>query len=223
MVKLRVLVVEDEPVMAKLVARALSEDGHDVRVTHDGRQGLESALVEPTDVVVLDLMLPGLDGIGICRELRRLASPASILMLTARDAVPDRVRGLDAGADDYLVKPFALDELLARVRALGRRTGGGGTIQVLDLSLDLDRHVATRAGTPIPLTPTEFRLLEHLARSAGRVVPKQRLLERVWGDESDATENAVEMYIHYLRAKIDRPPATPLIHTVRGAGYVLRP
>lgn len=222
MARLRVLVVEDEPTLARLVARALNEDGHDVRVAHDGQLGLESAIAEPADVVVLDLMLPRLDGIAVCRELRRLASPSSILMLTARDAVADRVRGLDAGADDYLVKPFALDELLARVRALGRRTGGGGTLRVDDLIVDTDRRTVTRAGAEIQLSPTEFRLLEHLARNAGLVVAKQRLLERVWGDESDATENAVETYIHYLRAKMDRPPARPLIHTVRGAGYVLR-
>ena len=222
MAGLRVLVVEDEPTLARLVARALTEDGSDVRVVHDGQLGLESALAEPTDVVVLDLMLPRLDGMALCRELRRLASPSSILMLTARDAVSDRVRGLDAGADDYLVKPFALDELLARVRAVARRTGGGGTLRVDDLVLDADRRTVNRAGSAVQLSPTEFRLLEHLVRNAGRVVAKERLLERVWGDETEATENVVETYIHYLRTKLDRPPAKPLIHTVRGSGYVLK-
>jgi DNA-binding response OmpR family regulator len=174
--------------------------------------------------VVLDVMLPEMDGIEVARELRRQRVKTPILMLTARDAVPDRVRGLDAGADDYLTKPFALEELLARVRALGRRSGDehDDRLQVADLTLDLSRHEAQRGDRSIELTAKEFDLLTYLMRNAGRVLSKDQITEHVWGYDSQATSNVVEIYIHYLRDKVDRGFPRPLIRTIRGVGYTIK-
>jgi DNA-binding response OmpR family regulator len=221
---MRVLLVEDDPRIARVVERALVEAGHRVDVVHDGLDGLGMAEATPYELLVLDVMLPGMDGLTLARELRRERSRVPILMLTARDAVADRVRGLDAGADDYLPKPFALEELLARVRALGRRAGEPDQALVVgDLSLDLDRHEASRAGKSIDLTAKEFDLLAYLMRNAGRVISKAQITDHVWGYDAQATSNVVEIYIHYLRDKIDRSFARPLIRTVRGVGYSIKP
>jgi len=220
----RVLVVEDDLRVARLVERALREAGHRAGVAHDGPEGLAVARREPWDVIVLDVGLPGLDGLAVCRSLRDAGQRTPILLLTARDAVADRVAGLDSGADDYLPKPFAVEELLARVRALGRRAEGGtgDFLTAADLVLDLARHEARRGERLVELTAREFRLLELLMRNAGRVLTKNQLLDRVWGRDSEAGPNAVETYIHYLREKIDRDTDRPLIRTVRGVGYALR-
>src|SRR5882672_9695371 len=214
-----VLLVEDDPRIARVVERALTDVGHRVQVAHDGLEGLTSAERGSHDLVVLDVMLPEMDGIEVARELRRQRLRTPILMLTARDAVPDRVRGLDAGADDYLTKPFALEELLARVRALGRRAGDGVEDQLV---LDLARHEARRGDQSIELTAKEFDLLAYLMRNTGRVLSKDQITEHVWGYDSQATSNVVEIYIHYLRDKIDRGFARPLIRTVRGVGYTIK-
>jgi DNA-binding response OmpR family regulator len=220
---MRVLLVEDDLRIARVVERALVEAGHRVDVAHDGLDGLGLAETTPYDLLVLDVMLPSMDGLNVARELRRERSRIPILMLTARDAVADRVRGLDAGADDYLPKPFALEELLARVRALGRRAGDGDEALVVgDLSLDLDRHEAARGGKSIELTAKEFDLLAYLMRNAGRVISKAQITDHVWGYDAQATSNVVEIYIHYLRDKIDRGFPRPLIRTVRGVGYSIK-
>ncbi len=221
---MHVLLVEDDLRISRVVQRALAEVGHEVDIAHDGAEGLERAEDKPYDLLVLDVMLPRIDGITIARELRRQRQRTPILMLTARDAVADRVRGLDAGADDYLTKPFALEEFLARVRALGRRSldGQSELLEVGDLTLDPDRHEVTRGETQIELTAKEFDLLAYLMRNAGRVLSKAQITEHVWGYDSEATSNVVEIYIHYLRDKIDRGFGRPLIRTVRGVGYTIK-
>jgi DNA-binding response OmpR family regulator len=222
---MRFLLVEDDPRVARLVQRGLTEAGHDVEVAHDGAEGLARAESGGYDLIVLDVMLPGLDGLEVCRRLRQRRVRTPILMLTARDAVGDRVRGLDAGADDYLVKPFALEELLARVRALSRRAAegiDGDVVRVGDLALDLARHEACRGDQRIELTAKEFALLEYLMRNAGRVLTKTQITDQVWGYDSEATSNVVEIYIHYLREKVDRGFPRPLIRTVRGVGYTIK-
>ncbi|MCC6178561.1 MAG: response regulator transcription factor [Chloroflexi bacterium] len=221
-----ILLVEDDPVVRRVVERGLAEAGHRVDTASDGDDGLIRAETGAYDAIVLDVLLPGRDGLDVARRLRRERVRTPILMLTARDAVPDRVLGLDAGADDYLTKPFALDELLARVRALGRRTGDGhdaDTLRVGDLTLDLDRHEATRGDRVVELTAKEFELLAYLMRNPGRVLSRGQLLDRVWGFDAQATSNVVEIYIHYLRDKVDRGFTQPLIRTVRGAGYTIKP
>ena len=220
---MHVLLVEDDVRISRVVQRALTEVGHDVDVAHDGEEGLTRAEETPYDLLVLDVMLPERDGFSIARELRRQKQRTPILMLTARDAVADRVRGLDAGADDYLPKPFALEEFLARVRALGRRAQSTSeTLEVGDLKLDLDRHEVFRGDMSIELTAKEFDLLAYLMRNTGRVLSKPQITEHVWGYDSEATSNVVEIYIHYLRDKIDKGFGRPLIRTIRGVGYTIK-
>ncbi len=220
-----ILVIEDERRLASLVRRALQEEGHKVEVSNDGAEGLDMAETTGYDLLVLDLMLPHLDGVEICRRLRSTGSDVRILMLTARDAVEDRVAGLEAGADDYLVKPFSFTELIARVRALARRQIQPQVELELssgDLVLDLQRHEARRDGRTIELTAKEFQLLEYLMRNAGHVMTRTQILDQVWGYNLDSFSNVVDIYVHYLRNKIDRDFPEPLIRTVRGVGYSLK-
>jgi DNA-binding response OmpR family regulator len=218
-----VLVVEDQPALARLLAKVLTEEGFRVTVAHDGPGGRDAALATVPDAVILDVGLPGLDGLAVCRAIRARGLRMPVLMLTARDAVPDRVAGLEAGADDYILKPFAFEELLARLRVQLRRTGvPAGPLRVADLAIDADAHTATRAGRTLELSAQEFSLLELLARHVGQVLTRDRILEHVWGYDAEPTSNVVDLYVHYLRRKVDHGFDTPLIHTVRGVGYVLR-
>jgi DNA-binding response OmpR family regulator len=220
---MHIAVIEDERRLATLLRRVLTEERHVVDVAFDGPSGLDLAGSGTYDLIILDLMLPGVDGIEICRRLRAARIETPVLMLTARGAVEDRVAGLRVGADDYLVKPFAMEELLARVEALLRRRGrgleGSQTLQVGDLSLDLVRHEAQRAGRIIELTAKEFALLEFLMRHPGQVLTRTQIVDHVWRYDFDALSNVVDIYIHYLRDKIDRGFSHPLIKTVRGVGY----
>src|SRR5881398_4076189 len=219
----RVLVVEDDGEIAEVLRRSLRLEGYEVRLAGDGVQALdESSLFEP-DAVVLDLGLPRLDGIEVCRELRK-EGDVPILILTARDGVDARVEGLDSGADDYLVKPFERQELLARLRALLRRRPprGSASLVVADLSLNPDTHEVTRGDRVVELTQREFELLEYLMRNERIVVPRQRLLEEVWGYDPFATTNTIEVFVSNLRRKLEAEGEPRLLHTIRGAGYVLR-
>jgi len=221
---MRVLVVEDDRKMTRILRQGMQEEGWAVDTVGDGEAALTEATVNPYDCILLDVNLPGTDGFGVCRALRDRDVWAPILMLTARDAVVDRVAGLNAGADDYLTKPFAFDELLARVRALTRRRAAErpARLQEGDLVLDPATHEVTRAGTPLDLTTKEYALLEYLLQHAGEVVSRTRILEHVWDVNYTGLSNVVDVYIGYLRAKVDKPFGSPLIHTVRGRGYVLR-
>jgi DNA-binding response OmpR family regulator len=220
-----ILVVEDERRLANLIRRALEEENHVVDVSQDGAEALDMAQSTDYDLLVLDLMLPHMDGIDVARRLRAEGNDTRILMLTARDAVDDRVLGLEAGADDYLVKPFSFSELLARVKALSRRQVQPQLEQELqagNLVLDLAKREARRNGTVIELTAKEFQLLEFLMRNAGHVLTRTQILDHVWGYNFDSFSNVVDIYVHYLRNKIDRDFDEPLIKTVRGVGYSLK-
>ena len=218
----RVLLVEDEPALARLVENVLDEEGYRVAIAGDGIDALGQAEREAPDLVILDVSLPRLDGLEVCRRLRRDGRRMPVLMLTARDSVPDRVRGLDAGADDYLVKPFAFEELLARIRALLRRQREPDVLQVADLVLDPRSHSVRRAGEEIELSDREFRLLEVLMRHSGQVLSRTKLLDHVWGYDAEPSSNVVDIYVHYLRRKVDRGHERPLIRTVRSVGYGIR-
>ena len=223
---MRVLVVEDDPAISHFVVRGLREENYRVDLAEDGATAEQMAADELYDAIILDILLPGLDGLSLCRRLRRDGVDAPVLMLTARDAVPDRILGLDAGADDYLVKPFAFDELLARLRALTRR----GRTRQLDASLSYGplvlsstTHVITAAGQPLELSATEYRLLEHLLRHAEAIVSRDQLAEHVWGGDFDPFSNVADVYIGYLRRKLRAAGLDePLIHTIRGMGYMLK-
>jgi two-component system response regulator MprA len=219
-----ILVIEDETNIAQFLERGLIYEGYRVDVAYDGQSGLSMARDNPPDLVILDWMLPGLDGIEVCRRLRA-ASEVPIIMLTAKDAVPDRVTGLDAGADDYLVKPFSFDELLARLRALLRRSNTTSRPEVLrfaDLSLDTGTHRATRGNRAIDLTAKEYELLELFMRNPRQVLTRDVIFDRVWGYDFGGESNIIEVYVRYLRQKTEQENEQRLIHTVRGVGYVLR-
>lgn len=220
---MRVLIVEDDPRLCTLLERALRERAFGVDVVHDGESALVEAAVNDYDAIVLDVMLPKRSGTEVCRALRTRGSRVPIIMLTARDTVSDRVAGLDSGADDYLVKPFELEELLARLRALMRRSPvlAHDTITVGDLVVDTRSQTATRGGAPLSLTTREYALLEYLARHAGRVVSRGELTDHVWDSNHDPMSNALEVYVSRIRRKVDGGAARALVHTRRGAGYLL--
>lgn len=221
---MRILLVEDEVKMARALKRALEQESHAVDMTHDSDNGYAMLTTEPYDLAIIDRLLPGeRDGIAIIRDARAHAIHTPILLLTALGSVKDRTIGLDAGADDYLVKPFALEELLARVRALLRRPieQQGTVLRAADLTLDTTTFTVTRAGKEITLTSKEYSLLEYLLRNQGRPLSKETIIAHVWDYDADILPNTVEVYIKYLRSKIDAPFAKPLIKTVRGFGYTL--
>ena len=223
---MHILIVEDEQRLARLVARVLGEERHVVDIANDGDTGLDLALRGTYDLLILDLMLPGRSGLDICKQVRAHKLQPAILMLTARGAIEDRVAGLRIGADDYLVKPFAMEELVARVDALlrrGRAITDTQRLQVGDLTLDLLRREAQRDGRIIELTAKEFALLEYLMRHPGQVLTRTQIIDHVWRYDSDALSNVVDIYIHYLRDKIDRGSARPMIKTMRGVGYRIEP
>jgi DNA-binding response OmpR family regulator len=221
---MRILIIEDEDAIARVLERGLMRANYTVDVAFDGSEGLRMATENAYSLIILDLMLPGQDGWSICRTLRSRKDRTPILMLTARDAVSDRVRGLEMGADDYLPKPFAFEELLARVRAQIRRDTAHrvGVIQIRDLEIDTNNQTARRGGKLMPLTPREYALLEALARNEGRPLTRETILERVWNDEGRIGSNAVDVYINMLRRKVDSDTEHKLIQTVFGVGYVLR-
>ena len=220
----RILVIEDEERIAQFVKRGLIYEGYRVDVAYDGPSGLQMAREQLPDLVILDWMLPGLDGLEVCRRLRA-ASDVPILMLTAKEDVQDRVTGLDAGADDYLVKPFDFDELLARIRALFRRAAPSSRPEVLkfgDLTLDTGTHRAQRSDRYIDLTAKEYELLELFMRNPRRVLTREMIFDRVWGYDFGGESNIIEVYVRYLRQKTEENGEPRLVHTVRGVGYVLR-
>ncbi|MBP8973547.1 MAG: response regulator transcription factor [Anaerolineae bacterium] len=220
----RILVIEDEERIAQFVKRGLIYEGYRVDVAYDGSSGLQMAREQLPDLVILDWMLPGLDGLEVCRRLRA-ASDVPILMLTAKEDVQDRVTGLDAGADDYLIKPFDFDELLARIRALFRRAAPSSRPEVLkfaDLTLDTGTHRAQRGDRYIDLTAKEYELLELFMRNPRRVLTREMIFDRVWGYDFGGESNIIEVYVRYLRQKTEEKGEPRIIHTVRGVGYVLR-
>jgi DNA-binding response OmpR family regulator len=221
---MQVLVVEDEPRMAQLLRQGLEEEGHSVVLASNGRDGLAMAETHPFEAIVLDVMLPGLDGFSVARKLRAAHNQTPILMLTARDATEDIVEGLNLGADDYLVKPFSFEVLLARLRAVSRRGAipQPPVLHVGDLRLDPSAHEVTRGGRKIALTRTEYGLLELLMKRAGRVVTRENLIESVWGFDSEVRSNTLDAFIRLLRDKVDSNGEVKLIQTVRGVGYCLR-
>ena len=221
---MRILVVEDDAKTARFLKQGLEEEGHAVDVAADGREGAYLGHVNPYDLILLDIQLPRMNGLQLSAELRREGVETPILMLTGRDSTPDIVRGLNAGADDYLTKPFDFDELVARVNALTRRKTGGasGVLRFADLEMDRLKRQVRRNGRLVDLSPREFRLLEFFLLHADEVVTRVQLLEKVWDMHQDPLTNVVDVHINRLRKKIDQGLAKPLIHTIRGVGYVLR-
>uniref|UniRef100_A0A7V3YHA9 Response regulator transcription factor n=1 Tax=Candidatus Caldatribacterium californiense TaxID=1454726 RepID=A0A7V3YHA9_9BACT len=221
---MKILLVEDDKHIVGFLKRGLEEEGYVVEVASDGEEGLELARDGEFDLIVLDILLPKVDGFEVCRRLRQAGNTTPVLMLTAKDDVEDRVRGLDLGADDYLVKPFAFEELLARIRALMRRhrNAEGAILRVGDLTINLLTREVKRGDQVIELTTREFELLKFLAHHPGRVFTRTQILEHVWGYDFEYSSNIVDVYIKYLREKIDKPFERKLIHTVRGVGYKLQ-
>lgn len=222
---MRVLIVEDDPAISRFMVRGLTEEHHLVDLVEDGLSAVEMATAEEYDVVVLDLMLPELDGFEVCRRLRRRGVDTPVVIVTARDAVADRITALDAGADDVVVKPFAFDELLARLRAVGRRGRSRHLTHLLEyggIRIDPVAHLVTVAGQPVQLTATEYRLLTFLVRRAEAVVTRDQLAQHVWGGDYDPLSNNADVYVGYVRRKLQTATPRPLIHTVRGLGYMLK-
>ena len=222
--KSAILVVEDDPVIGKAVQKGLSEAGHETTWVKDGKEGLEHAMSQKFDVIVLDLLLPGVNGMNILEKMRGEGIGTPVVVLTALGSLDDRVTGLKRGADDYLVKPFEMSELLARIEAVCRRTGTkpSAVIEAGDLVLDLPTRRVTSGGVDIDLTPTEFSILEMLMRHAGQVVTRKMLCESLWESDWEGTTNVIEVHINRLRTKLQRGTKEPIIHTVRGRGYALR-
>ena len=219
---MRILVIEDDRKVAHFIQSGLEQEGYAVDVVHEGTGAGEQAMTVEYDAVVLDVMLPGRSGFQVLRDIRARKPALAVLILTAKDSVEERVAGLDAGADDYMVKPFALSELSARLRALLRRGAPReNVLRVQDLELDTIRRTVRRGGRPVDLKPKEFALLEFLMRNAGRPLPRSLIIEHVWDIHFDSVSNVVEVHINSLRNKIDRGAAAPLIHTIRGVGYLL--
>jgi DNA-binding response OmpR family regulator len=221
---MQILIVEDDQKLARQLQKGLAEQVHAVTLAFDGHEGLLAAQCQPFDVFVLDVMLPGIDGFSLVRRLRAVGSTTPILLLTARDTAEDIVMGLDAGADDYLTKPFSFKVLVARLRALSRRKQAEPSteLHMADLTLDPAKHEVKRAGVSIQLTRREFEFLELLLRNSGRVLTRNRLIEAVWGSERDVENNTVDVFIRQLRTKLEPPGTGRLIHTIRGIGYTLR-
>ena len=221
---MKILVIDDDPAVRASLDRALRLEGYEVQAAPDGGSGLEALALAPPDAVVLDLGLPDIDGLEVCKRMRSAKDDTPVLMLTTRDAVNDRVQGLDAGADDYLVKPFERQELLARIRALLRRRPprGSAPLRVGDLSLNPDTHEVRRGERDMELTQREFELLEYLMRNERIVISRQRLLDEVWGYDPFSTTNTIEVFVSNLRRKLEADDEPRLLHTIRGAGYVLR-
>ncbi|NYD53146.1 response regulator transcription factor [Microbacterium pseudoresistens] len=224
---LRILAVDDEPMLTDLLAMALRMEGWEVRTAASGMEALQVVRDFGPDAIILDVMMPDLDGLGVLRRLREAGNLVPVLFLTAKDAVADRIAGLTVGGDDYVTKPFSLEEVVARLRAVIRRSGGAATaegesiLQVGDLTLNEDSHEVIRAGTEVELTATEFELLRYLMRNERRVLSKAQILDRVWSYDFGGRSSVVELYISYLRKKLDAGH-TPLIHTVRGVGYMIK-
>lgn len=221
---MEILAVEDDPRMAELLRRGLEREGHVVTVTHDGHEGLDAALGHEFDVVILDVMIPRMNGFEVARRIRERGCRVPILMLTAKDTSRDIVTGLDTGADDYLTKPFSFDELLARVRAIARRAPipNGPRLSVSDLTLDPASHEVSRGDRAIDLTPREFQLLELFMRRSGRVLSREAIIEAIWGHAVDVEPNTVDVHVSTLRRKVDASGENTLIHTVRGVGFTLK-
>jgi len=221
---MKILVIEDELKVADFIKRGLKEEGYAVDVARDGEDGYFQASSNSYDVILLDLMLPKLDGLSLCRKLRQENIHTPLIMLTAKDSVKDKVKGLDSGADDYLPKPFSFEELLARVRALLRKgkSQQPTRLQVADLVLDLVSHKVWRAGQEIILTGKEYALLEYFIRNAGSIITRTMISEHVWDINFDTFTNVIDVYVNYLRNKIDKGPKNKLIHTIRGRGYILK-
>ncbi len=220
---MRILVVEDERGIANFVRDGLSEEGFAVDVATDGTKGREMALTHEYDLILLDWLLPGLTGIDVCREIRKVHRSVRIIFLTAKDTLQDAVQGLSAGANDYIRKPFHFEELLARVRAQLRDEAGEATrLKACDIVMDLDTHTVTRGGQPIPLTPKEYSLLEFLLRNKGKVCTRTRIIEHVWDIHFESDTSVIDVYINYLRKKLDKSGRPGYIETIRGVGYVIR-
>lgn len=219
-----ILIIEDEKKLVGILKRALKGERYSVEVAYDGKEGLEKALKNNYSLILLDVMLPGKDGFALCKELRKHQVHTPIIMLTAKGSAEDRVAGLDAGADDYLVKPFGLDELFARIRAVLRRrkTMDSDITKIADLEMNKKKHEVKRAGKVVPLTPKEYKLLETLLSNQGEAIDRRKLIDNAWGPEFEETNNELNVHIRYLRKKIDGDRERALIHTIRGIGFVIK-
>lgn len=223
---MNILLVEDEPSIANMISKGLTEEGYTISVAPDGNTGFEMATGNTYDLFIVDIMLPGMNGLTLCKMLRKAKYSTPILLLTALGTTENVVAGLDAGADDYLVKPFKFSELVARIRALKRRHAGNFTeenkLRMADLEIDLDARIVTRNGTEIKLTSTEYRMLEYFMKNPKKVISRMDLLEHVWGVDFNMATNVVDVYVNYLRKKIDKDFEQKLLHTVIGMGYILK-